>query len=212
MPRRHHSSAAFHKEKICVCVNCEELFQSNLLVETLNNDDDSKLLQQRMEALMDIYDRVLLLLRYSEPLMNSLAAQLEYAERKNNHVKLGTSSASVVSGALGFAGMAAILTPAGPPLLLASVLTGGTGTAVQVSQEAKNYFNESQKVANRILVLHGMLLSLLSAMEELQSVLRNDPILSEHEQQALLRKRRLINPVWIDSPRAFLSHEKLIQG
>ena len=129
---------------------CEELFQSNLLVETWN---DSKLLQQHMEAYLDIYDRVLLLLRYSEPLMNSLAAQLEYAEKKNNQVKLGTSSASVVSGALGFAGMAAVLTPAGPPLLLAS------GTAVHVSLEAKNYFDESQKVANRILVLHGMLLS-----------------------------------------------------
>lgn len=67
---------------------------------------------------------------------------MEYAEKKNDQVKLGTSSASVVSGALGFAfaGMAAVLTPAGPPLLLAS------GTAVHVSLEAKNYFDESQRL------------------------------------------------------------------
>ncbi len=130
---------------------------------------------------------------------------MEYAEKKNNQVKLGTSSASVVSGALGFAGMAPVLTPAGPPLLLASVLTGGTGTAVHVSLEAKNFFYESQKVANHILVLHGMLLSFK---------VRCGLILFSRNinNNTLLQMRRLLNPIWIDSRQAFLSHAKSIHG
>lgn len=130
---------------------------------------------------------------------------MEYAEKKNDQVKLGTSSASVVSGALGFAfaGMAAVLTPAGPPLLLAS------GTAVHVSLEAKNYFDESQKVANRILVLHGMMLLLLRNCK-----LRCRLILVSRNinNNTLLQMRRLLNPIWIGSRQAFLSHAKSIHG
>jgi hypothetical protein len=141
--------------------------------------------------------------------MNSLATQLEYAETKNHQVKLGTSSASVVIGALGFAGMAAVFTPSGPSLLLASVLTGGTGTAVHVSLEAKNYFDESQKVVKRILVLHGMLFSLLRNCK-----VRCGMILfcRNANNNTLLQKRRLLNPIWIDSRQAFLSHAKSMQG
>jgi hypothetical protein len=41
----------------------------------------------------------------------------------------------VLSGVLGVATAATILTPVGPPLLIASFLFGGSATAVQMSTE-----------------------------------------------------------------------------
>ena len=171
-----HSSASFRKDKVVVCVECETFFDTDLH----DYSEDERQLQQHFERIMDIYDRVLLLLKYAaQEVIVPLAAQLEAHEVQNDSVGLGTTSAGIFSSVLGLAGMATIMTPAGAPLLMASLLTGGTSTAVSVGHEISKSFNEQQKMADRIIVLHGMLISILKATNDLRRFLLKDKLLSK---------------------------------
>jgi hypothetical protein len=66
---------------------------------------------------------------------------------------LGSSSAGLISGVLGIAAAVTIITPAGPPLLIVSLLFGGSATAVSTGTEARNYYSEPNKLAGRIQAL-----------------------------------------------------------
>uniref|UniRef100_A0A7S1V4T1 Uncharacterized protein n=1 Tax=Grammatophora oceanica TaxID=210454 RepID=A0A7S1V4T1_9STRA len=109
-----------------------------------------------------MYDRAVLLLKFSSQFIDDIALALEQSTERQNKVGLGSSSVGVVSGALGIAAACTILTPAGPPLLIASLLFGGSATAVQTGTEAMKYYSEPNKLADRILALHGMVGSILS--------------------------------------------------
>ena len=67
----------------------------------------------------------------------------------------------VVSGVLGIAAAATLLTPAGPPLLISSILFGGSATAVQTSFEVRNHFSQTTKLADRVIALHAISKSIL---------------------------------------------------
>jgi hypothetical protein len=82
----------------------------------------------------------------------------------------------MLSGVLGIAAAATILTPAGPPLLIASLFFGGGATTVQTGTEAMNYFSEPRKLADRILALHGMALSILRVTSTLRDAMLLDHI------------------------------------
>jgi hypothetical protein len=139
------------------------------------------IIPSKIEHTLVVYDRALLLLRYSAQFaLLQVAAQLESTQKTTNSVGLGTSSGRMVSGALGLAGAAAILTPAGVPLLTASLLFGGTSTAVQVGHGTANYFSEPQKVANRILALHGILVSILVEAHAMRLALLEDDVLLQN--------------------------------
>jgi hypothetical protein len=151
----------------------------------------------------DAYDRTVLLLRYSEPLVEPLATALEETKERQNKVSVGANSAGIVSGALGVAAAATILTPVGAPLLIASLVLGGGATATQAGTEAKNaYFSEPHKLANRILALSGVANSLLRIVSTLRDamlrchirtdVYENDnpkKVKSASEQEEMKKKR-----------------------
>jgi hypothetical protein len=114
-----------------------------------------------IDEMIGLYDRCLMLLRFSAQFIDTIATLLEQKQEQQNKIGLG-SSAGVVSGVLGVVAAATILTPVGPPLLIASLVFGGSALAVQTSgSDAMNYFLEPNKLADRILSLHGMLHSLL---------------------------------------------------
>ena len=61
------------------------------------------------------------------------------------------------------------MTPMGPPLLLGSLVMGGSATAVQAGGEAYKYYSEPNQLANRVLTLQGiidMILAKFQAMRE----------------------------------------------
>ena len=61
------------------------------------------------------------------------------------------------------------MTPVGPPLLLGSLVMGGSATAVQAGGEAYKYYSEPNQLANRVLTLQGivdMILAKFQAMRE----------------------------------------------
>ena len=167
-----HSSSQFRKEHIVVCTSCEKLFTLDFVVECMTASDDVR--RRGMYHMVDIYDRILLLLTYSSQFMKEVAASLQESTVVQNKVGIGSSSAGIVSGVLGVAAAATILTPAGPPLLIASLFFGGSATAVQTGTEVRNYYSEANRLADRVLTLHGMLQNILKVTSTLRDALLRD--------------------------------------
>lgn len=170
-----HSSKNFRKEGITLCLACERLFELNFIVDCVSNPN----VQERaklIDHMIDCYDRCLLLLNYSSQFIDGIATSLEQQKEKQNKIGLGSSGVGVLSGVLGIAAAATILTPAGPPLLVASLFFGGSATAVQTGTEAMNYFSEPNKLADRMIALHGMVLSILRVTSTLRDAMLRDHI------------------------------------
>jgi hypothetical protein len=168
-----HSSKSFRQEKITVCNDCERLFTTDYIIECLTapSPDERRFLT---DGMLSIYDRTLLLLKYSSQFITPVAESLEKMTEKSNRVSVGSSGAGVVSGMLGMCAAATILTPMGPPLLVASLLFGGSATAVQTGSELRNYYSEPNQLADRIIALHGMICSILRVTQTLQDVITRD--------------------------------------
>lgn len=170
-----HCSSSFRKDGITVCLDCEQLFQLEFIT-TCVKEPDPHIRAKHIDHMIDLYDRCLLLLNYSAQYIEQIAVILENSQEKQNKIGLGSSGVGVVSGVLGIAAAATILTPAGPPLLIASLVFGGSATTVQVGTEAMNYFSEPNKLADRIIALHGMTLSILRVTSTLRDAMMRDYI------------------------------------
>jgi len=133
-------------------------------------------LTQTLDRLLTYYTRMSMHLTFCAPNMRELADRLTAKERTNSRIVLGAGGISFVGAALGVAGAAALLTPAGPALLLAAVATSASSAAIQGGHSGYNaLFNMSLKEANqladRILGWHGLCLGILDALEQLRQTL-----------------------------------------
>ena len=170
-----HSSATFRREGITVCSECEGVFQMDFIVDCMTLNKKER--QAKVDKLIDLYDRAVLLLKFSAQYIDEVADSLEDTKKRHNHLNVGGSSAGIVSGVLGVAAAVTILTPAGAPLLLASLMLGTGATAVQTGTEVNSrYFSEPNKVADRIMATHGMLLSVLTVTGTLRDAATRDHI------------------------------------
>ncbi len=170
-----HSSKIFRKEGITLCFCCERLFELDFIVECVSTPDVVER-ARHIDHMVDCYDRCLLLLKYSTQFVEPIARSLEQQKQKQNKIGLGSSGVGVLSGVLGIAAAATILTPVGPSLLMASLFFGGSATAIQTGTEAYNYFSEPNKLADRIIALHGMILSILRVTSTLRDAMMRDHI------------------------------------
>ena len=169
------SSPSFRKEGITLCLKCERLFELDFIVDCVSSSDPAQR-AERIEYMVDCYDRCMLLLKYSKQFAEQIAASLEDQKNKQDKIGLASSSVGVLSGVLGIAAAATILSPAGPPLLIASLFFGGSATTVQSGTEALNYLSEPRKLADRIIALHGMSLSILRVTSTLRDAMMRDHI------------------------------------
>jgi hypothetical protein len=168
-----HSSKTFRQESLTVCTDCEQVFQLDFVVDCLTDRDK---MPEHMERMIDLYDRAVILLKYSSQYIPDVAQQLEGSKERQNKVGVGSSSAGMVSGILGIAAAATIITPAGPPLLIASLLFGGSATAISTGTEARNYYSEPHQLASRIQALHGMVHAILRVTSTLRDAMLRDHI------------------------------------
>ena len=173
-----------------MCADCE--FDFSQMFETTSSDkmtqgggginsnlldlDHIPQLTQTLDRLLTYYTRMSLHLTFCAPNMRELADRLTAKERTNSRIVLGAGGISFVGAALGVAGAAALLTPAGPALLLAAVATSASSAAIQGGHSGYNaLFNMSLKEANqladRILGWHGLCLGILDALEQLRQTL-----------------------------------------
>ncbi|EEC48051.1 predicted protein [Phaeodactylum tricornutum CCAP 1055/1] len=172
---RSHASKTFGGEGITVCLECERLFSMDYVIDCLAAPD-KETRRTQIGQMIDLYDRVILLLKYSAQFIATVATSLEETTERQNKVGVGSSSAGMVSGVLGVAAAATIFTPAGPPLLVASLLFGGSATVVQTGTEVRNYYSEPKKLADRIIALHGMVHAILAVTGTLRDALTRDHI------------------------------------
>jgi hypothetical protein len=170
-----HASSNFRKEGITMCRGCERLFELDFIIECVSMPDMTER-AKRIDHMVDCYDRCQLLLKYSTQYVEQIGQSLEQRKEKQNKIGLGSSGVGVLSGVLGVAAAATILTPAGPPLLIASLFFGGGATAMQTGTEAYNYYSEPNKLADRIIALHGMILSILRVTSTLRDAMMRDHI------------------------------------
>lgn len=170
-----HSSKSFRKEGITLCLQCEKLFELNFIVDCISAPDPAER-ARHINHMIDCYDRCMLLLEYSSQFSEQIAKALEEQKQRQNTFGLASSSVGALSGVLGIAAAASILTPAGPPLLIASLFFGGSATTIQTGTEAMNYFSEPRKLADRVIALHGMALSLLRVTSTLRDAMLRDHI------------------------------------
>ena len=155
-----HRSADFKREQITVCAECSRfLAGADFLADAVALPEDDR--RRLMNSLLDVYDRSVLVLRYSSQFIGDVSESLQSNSRRNTRVGVGSSASGLVSGVTGVVAACTILTPIGPPLLIASVLFGGTATAASSASGAVNYHCQPNKMANTIFVLHGMVRSIL---------------------------------------------------
>ena len=175
---RRHSSKTFRKEQICVCLECEAIFSPEYLVECLTLEGKER--QAHIDKMMDLYDRATLLLKFSNQYIDEVIECLSNVKKRNNRINFTGSSAGIASGILGIAAAATIVTPAGVPLLIVSLMLGSAASASQAGTEVTSkYFSEPGKVADRILALHGMTLSILSITGALRDAATRDIVRSD---------------------------------
>jgi hypothetical protein len=199
-----HRSSEFGKQNIIICLDCSHLFSTNYLLNHVvdvgsssnsnsNNsesnstsdgeqkqnptEDDELDAKKRVNNMLDVYDRSLLVLRYSLQYIDEVATALRTNTSRHNRIGLGSSATGVVAGGLGVAAACTIWTPVGPPLLLASILFGGGATAVNAGSEAVNYRCEPNKMADRILTLH----SIVTSIAQLPGIMDHRIMMREEE-------------------------------
>jgi hypothetical protein len=172
---RSHASASFRKEGIAMCLSCEGLFGISYVTQILTCTDPR---QRRIyiDKMIELYDRTVLLLRYSTLHSEDICMILRKSTERKNKVGIGSSSAGIVSGVLGLVSAATIFTPIGPPLLIASLLFGGGATAAQTGTELRNssLCSEPHRLADRIIALHGICWNILRVTGTLRDALLLD--------------------------------------
>lgn len=156
-----HRSRAFNSENITICTECSHLFSPEAILQTIVEEtvteEDRK---KQHNFLLEVYDRTLLILKYSIQYIDEICEALEINTRRNNQIGLGSSGVGVLSGVMGVTAACTIFTPVGPPLLLASVLFSGSATAAAAGSEAVNYRCEPNKMADKIIALHAIITSI----------------------------------------------------
>eukprot|EP00536_Pseudo-nitzschia_multiseries_P009254 jgi/Psemu1/288335/fgenesh1_pg.253_\ len=191
-----------------MCVDCQfdftQMFETTSSDKMTQNGINSNLLDldhipqltQTLDRLLTYYTRMSLHLTFCAPNLPELAERLTHKERTNSKIALGTGGISFVGAALGVAGAAALLTPAGPALLLAAVATSASSAAIQGGQAGYNaLFNmsliEANQLADRILGWHGLCLGILDALEQLRQTLLQQKRMRQREKDALLLQQVL---------------------
>jgi hypothetical protein len=95
-----HSSTCFRKEGITLCLHCERLFELDFIVGCVSAPDTT-LRAERIDYMIDCYDRCMLLLQYSTQFVDKIAECLEDQKEQQNKIGLASSSVGVLSGVLG---------------------------------------------------------------------------------------------------------------
>ena len=197
--RSHEFTKQFQGTNLTICCACERFFNPQTTLDvwtaiatktpkhtntTMNNNNNKKELseQEFMNTVFEVYDRTLLVFHYSVSFWETIIAGLEGNTSRHNYVGLGSSATGVVAGTLGVAAACTLLTPVGPPLLIASMLFGSSATAASAGSDVVNYASEPNKMADRIIVMYQLLQCLAVQLPNLIHASRHEMIQEmEHE-------------------------------
>jgi len=174
-----HQSSTFSTSSIRICLPCAQLFELDFLVDVITTTaSNTAECRKKVNQMVDCYDRAKLLLLFTSQYTDQIAEALEHSTVRSNKIGVGSSATGMVSGMAGVVGCGALLFPpvaaVGIPLLISSLVFGGAATAAQTGDAAVQYFSEPNKLADKMVTLHGMMLSLLRISEVLSYGLLKD--------------------------------------
>jgi hypothetical protein len=135
-----------------------------------------QLRRQNIKHMVDVYDRVYLMLTYSAQYIDETALKLESNTKREDRVGLSSNSIGIASGLAGIAAAAAVVTPAGPPLIIASLLFGATAQASSSGSKLVNYHSAPNRIALKIISYYNLLKSILVVTNVLKDALLKDHI------------------------------------
>ncbi|KAL7455941.1 hypothetical protein ACHAWC_009743, partial [Mediolabrus comicus] len=168
-----HQSKTFSTSNIRICQSCAHLFELDFLVDVITTTaSNASECRQKVNEMVDCYDRAKILLLFTAQYTDEIATALEHSEERSNKVGLGSSATSMASGVAGVVGCGALLFPpvaaVGVPILISSLIFGGAATAAQTGDAVRSqYFSEPNRLADKMVTLHSMMLSLLRISEVL---------------------------------------------
>ena len=162
-------------EFFTMCADCSH--DLNETEHNLNPHHPQLLLN--LQHLNQYYTRMVLQLSYCVPNLRKIGYELTHLQKRDGAVTMGNSALGFAGAALGVAGAVAMLTPAGPALLLAAMATSATSGTVQGVYASYNLLSSKtpQQLADRCLGWHGLCLGILNSLEQL----RQDLIEQEHD-------------------------------
>lgn len=99
-----HRSSDFGKQSISICSDCAHLFSVNFLVHNVMHEQDPVEKKKRLNNMLEVYDRALLVLLYSTQFIDDVVTALRGNTSRHNKIGLGSSATGVVAGSLGVAG------------------------------------------------------------------------------------------------------------
>ncbi len=177
-----HVDKSFAKSKVIICVRCAPLFSLDFIIECVSHkhdmSDPSRAQRQRQQIkhMIDVYDRVMLMLEYAAQYIDEIALKLEQMTKKEDRIGLGCNTSGVASGVAGVAAAACFVTPAGPPLLIASLLFSGASQMTSQGNKMVNYYSTPNKIAFKIISLYNLCKSVLTVTTVLRDALLKDHI------------------------------------
>jgi hypothetical protein len=154
-----HATKQFRKDDVTICNNCFGLFNWRI-------DPGDKLLARQVKNALQAYKCAYLLLESLGPSIPELTKKLNESSVRDSTVDLGSSSAGFLSGAMGFAGAATILTPVGAPLLLASTVLGASAFSTRFTYSIGKRFRRKKlnSLTNGIIAAFGILRAVLKTL------------------------------------------------
>lgn len=177
-----HADKAFKKSKVIICTECSPLFSLDFVIQCVaykhDTEDPDAAHKQRhqIKHMIDVYDRVRLLLEYTAQFIDEIADTLEKMSKKEDKIGLGCNTSGVASGVAGVAAAACFVTPAGPPLLIASLLFSGASQLTSTGSKMVNYYSTPNRIAFKIISLYNVCKSVLTVTTVLRDALLKDHI------------------------------------
>eukprot|EP00980_Cylindrotheca_fusiformis_P022550 scaffold9435_cov137-Cylindrotheca_fusiformis.AAC.6 len=150
-----------------MCVDCA--FDLNQVEHQLNAYHPHAL--QNLERLLHLYTRMCIQFSFWLPYVPQLCSQIFQRQRKNAKISLGTTGLGFVGAALGVAGAATMLTPAGPAILIAAMATSATSGTLQATHQGYDRYFASKvthEISDRLIGWHGLCCGILQTMEQLR--------------------------------------------
>lgn len=176
-----HVDPSFKKSKVTICTECSPLFSLDFVIQFVklgqeHTVESAKKQRHHIKHMLDVYDRVLLMLEFTGSFIDEVATKLEQKIKKQDKVGVSANSAGVMSGVAGVAAAATFMTPAGPPLLIASLFFGAAAQTTSSTSKMVNYHSTPNKMAFKIISLYNLCKSILTVTTVLKDALLNDHI------------------------------------
>jgi len=171
-----HVDPSFKQSTVMICAECSPLFSLDFVIRFVklgqdHTEESARKQRHRIKHMLDVYDRVLLMLENTGSFIDEVATKLEQKIKKQDKVGISANSAGVMSGVAGVTAAATFVTPAGPPLLIASLFFGAAAQTTSSTSKMVNYYSTPNKMAFKIISLYNLCKLVLTVTTVLRDAL-----------------------------------------